>query len=501
MSTHTNPYNYSKLKPNAKRSGLVASRDVYTRLICVLPSSSHSDQIHCLIKPINLADLESEPEDEGKTWGYDAVSYVWGEPVFTRPLYCDNPNSHLMITERLYNILHHLRAKQRQQQHLRLWIDAICIDQGNPVERSRQVQFMTHIYRQASRTHVFLGGGGGHWLQSEWFTRRWVIQEFLVSPVIIIHHGFNSTNGYHEPTQRIQTLTWEDLIHKITAQQQAKADPKMLKMVLHLAKLRRQGITSSGILKLLSRFHNANCGDERDRLFSLIGIANNVSLRDINGEIRTGTRMDGHHNGIIDFAADYRMHVEEVYTAFARASLSTMAPFGILHCAGAFRAKPEHTLPSWVPDWSQRPLYRPFSKGTEFKAGLDLEGKTRQVSVSGNTVTIAGRRLTAVKDIPERQDEFFSQNLAQYFSKDLDILLDRICIRTEDGDCGLGPPGILPGDDVVIFYGAGVPFILRSVVEKEGLFRLVGECWIEGVMYTDEPQRYSHLEDRSFVIE
>lgn len=146
MSTNTNTYNYSKLKSNAKRSGLVASRDVHNRLICLLPSSSsHSAQIHCLIKPINLADLDSELEDEGKTWGYDAVSYVWGEPVFTRPLYCKNPNSHLMITERLYNILLHLRAEQRQQQHQRLWIDAICIDQGNPVERSRQVQFMTHI--------------------------------------------------------------------------------------------------------------------------------------------------------------------------------------------------------------------------------------------------------------------------------------------------------------------------------------------------------------------
>lgn len=135
------------------------------------------------------------------------------------------------------------------------------------------------------------------------------------------------------------------------------------------------------------------------------------------------------------------------------------------------------------------------------KAGLDLEGKTGQVSVSGHTVTIAGLRLTAVKDIPEPQDEFFSQNLAQYFHKDLDTLLDRICIRTEDREYGLGPPGILPGDDILIFYGAGVPFVSRSVVEKEGFSRLVGECRVKGIMYADEPQRYSHLEDRSFVIE
>lgn len=38
-----------------------------------------------------------------------------------------------------------------------LWVDALCIDQHNILERNHQVQKMATIYRKASRVHAWLG--------------------------------------------------------------------------------------------------------------------------------------------------------------------------------------------------------------------------------------------------------------------------------------------------------------------------------------------------------
>jgi hypothetical protein len=38
-----------------------------------------------------------------------------------------------------------------------LWVDAICINQGNNEERAQQVQLMAKIYSRATRVLVWLG--------------------------------------------------------------------------------------------------------------------------------------------------------------------------------------------------------------------------------------------------------------------------------------------------------------------------------------------------------
>jgi hypothetical protein len=123
-----------------------------------------------MIKHANLAEFNAELEIEKIGSRYDAISYVWGEPNFTHTLYCDYPKSHIKIMERLYDNLLRLHEEQRRKKPRLLWIDAVCIDQENLIERSVHVQFMTHIYCRASQTHIFLGGGAGSWFESEWFS-------------------------------------------------------------------------------------------------------------------------------------------------------------------------------------------------------------------------------------------------------------------------------------------------------------------------------------------
>jgi hypothetical protein len=53
---------------------------------------------------------------------------------------------------------------------------------------------------------------------------------------------------------------------------------------------------------------------------------------------------------------------------------------------------------------------------------------------------------------------------------------------------GLFPSGIQPGDIVCVFFGASVPYVLRTVggESTDGFYRvihqLVGPCYVHGIM-------------------
>ena len=47
---------------------------------------------------------------------------------------------------------------------------------------------------------------------------------------------------------------------------------------------------------------------------------------------------------------------------------------------------------------------------------------------------------------------------------------------------GVVPGGSQVGDGIVVVKGGCVPFIVRESEEREGRRRLVGECYVHGVM-------------------
>jgi hypothetical protein len=51
---------------------------------------------------------------------------------------------------------------------------------------------------------------------------------------------------------------------------------------------------------------------------------------------------------------------------------------------------------------------------------------------------------------------------------------------TEDGHMGLGPHGLMEGDQICIMYGLSVPVVIRY--RGSGLYSLLGECYVEGIM-------------------
>jgi hypothetical protein len=113
---------------------------------------------------------------------YEAISYCWGDPkntagmtvrhldestvLYKNKIYHKGQEVPLGDLERLpaptirYNVtksLHSGLVEFRYRNEPRfLWADAICINQGNIAERSRQVSFMRVIYEAAARVLVWL---------------------------------------------------------------------------------------------------------------------------------------------------------------------------------------------------------------------------------------------------------------------------------------------------------------------------------------------------------
>ncbi|KAF3067226.1 hypothetical protein GL218_08486 [Daldinia childiae] len=126
---------------------LPSSRSI--RLISLAPSVTPNAPIRC---DITIVELQSQRAKVP----YEALSYVWGSPTGTIPIRCKGME--LLVTPNCYDALRRLRSRFSRRT---LWIDAICIDQGDDDrairERNSQVQMMGDIYENAARVLIWLG--------------------------------------------------------------------------------------------------------------------------------------------------------------------------------------------------------------------------------------------------------------------------------------------------------------------------------------------------------
>jgi hypothetical protein len=83
---------------------------------------------------------------------YEALSYVWGSQQGHHYITIDGLK--LRIRRNLAATLYRIR---RKSEVCVVWIDAICINQNDDLERGHQVKHMARIYREASKVLVYLG--------------------------------------------------------------------------------------------------------------------------------------------------------------------------------------------------------------------------------------------------------------------------------------------------------------------------------------------------------
>lgn len=90
--------------------------------------------------------------DKATVGSYEAISYVWGDPVMDHWILVDGVQ--LYITR---NLLDALRQTRKLDEPRRLWTDSICINQNDMEEKGHQVSLMARIYETSQRTLICLG--------------------------------------------------------------------------------------------------------------------------------------------------------------------------------------------------------------------------------------------------------------------------------------------------------------------------------------------------------
>ncbi|KAI1371356.1 HET-domain-containing protein [Hypoxylon crocopeplum] len=434
-------YKYRTLSPNA-----------HTRVIKLQPSLDVSTPLYCSLVEINL-------DDEGQS-EYDALSYTWGIPSFTEELIFDHCHSK-MITENLYHALRRFRLPVEIRT---IWVDAICINQEDDEEKAKQIPFMKQIYRSASSVLVWLGADRSgaeslrrlhhHMKQSRpaatpaeitrelanvtklpWFHRRWIIQEVVLNPNVILHCAKVSMPW----TRFIQLLGNTD------------TGIGALASLVKMATLWKAWILGEGneaelyMLSLLTEFHNSGCGDDRDMIYALGGLASDVEMQDdshrtnslttssqtrevnqIKGNDGTETRQndyhglsgakkrEGHEKAIIP--VDYTVSAEWLYQKVAAGlvhSPGVKIVDLLMQCVVRHTGDESNDISSWAPDWRKPRVREPLWSYSDVRGWLDPQDESTLVIESSNIVML-GRVVDNLSILfPTVYDEL---EIAKWFS-------------------------------------------------------------------------------------
>ena len=327
---------------------------------------------------------------------YIAISYKWGDPSTVGEFESHQKGgAKVEYNQTVFEVVSTLLPEASE---LYLWIDSICINQRDDLEKARQVAFMGEVYRRARQVVVFLGepdedtaasmdlyhrvGATGPLKQEpfdytieefvkfkensikagiyprawfnmgvlpskRWFTRYWVVQEvaLAIRPVLICgHHAvtwshfiyvFRLVLSHLEPIRWLVESTFGERIFHVPWLIPPRLDITMASDIREEAS-KRSGLRLSWLIRLAD-IGGFQATDPRDRIFAVMGLAPQSDRKEE------------------DLRPNYRIGVEDLYTQVARRLLTRMEGqedrLYFLYRAGVGYPRPLQ-LPSWVPDWT-----------------------------------------------------------------------------------------------------------------------------------------------------
>ncbi|CZR64159.1 uncharacterized protein PAC_14056 [Phialocephala subalpina] len=371
---------------------------------------------------------------------FKALSYTWGDASKKVNITLDGHQC--PVTENLFAALKNVRNSNKAAIAANAhtgkgvvscwWIDAICINQDDVLERNSQVAMMTMIYKRSHGVHVWLGdadedsdmamdliekiakyrpvGPGDkeivypdcnmeekvkHWkaltrlFQRPWWNRVWIRQEVAVPRFATVQCGaktgqleqicnvagilntLNEQLGY-QPTQ----LQLEGYNVDRSASTSGRLRISCYLRATMLQELRHdlgRGMTVKygDLTDLL--FHTRSCQstDPRDKVFSVLGL------------------VDPTMYGV---KPDYRITLDQALKTVARAVITKKQSLDIL--SGSQNAEGENGLPTWVPnlteEWRARPLKTKvlYSPGVPDEPDFTFEAENDSVlRANGRTVS------------------------------------------------------------------------------------------------------------------
>jgi hypothetical protein len=113
------------------------------RLLHLLPASFETE-IQVEMRVMNLEDWKVEQ--------YGCLSYVWGDMSVTKSILVNNHQ--VQVTTNLHDALQHVR---KRDELVKIWVDAICINQSDVMEKNYQVYLMEKIYKRCALVYIWLG--------------------------------------------------------------------------------------------------------------------------------------------------------------------------------------------------------------------------------------------------------------------------------------------------------------------------------------------------------
>lgn len=119
------------------------------RLLVLEPALRKDSEICCTLLSTSL---RSQQTRQSNIEAYEALSYVWGQPNFSRRISLNSCDYY--ITPALECILSNLRLEDSKRV---LWVDALCINQSDIAERAQQVTLMRKVYANCRRDLAWLG--------------------------------------------------------------------------------------------------------------------------------------------------------------------------------------------------------------------------------------------------------------------------------------------------------------------------------------------------------
>lgn len=114
------------------------------RVFSIASASSEDEDIRGFLTEISL---DTEPIEK-----YYALSYTWDGQHPDQEILCGG--SKFLVTKNCFAALRGMRSSDAE---VRVWIDSMCINQNDLVERSHQVALMGEIYSKAAKVLVWLG--------------------------------------------------------------------------------------------------------------------------------------------------------------------------------------------------------------------------------------------------------------------------------------------------------------------------------------------------------
>lgn len=321
-----------------------------------LRRGSREDPLVGSLRKVRLSDpIVYEPLSY--TWtDYDDAKLANGDAKYEaiQTIFLENADTFMNIGT---NCEKALRSVRKSTTERRIWVDAICVNQDDPEERSRQVDLMRKIFARAFTVLVYLGQesmlhrssmamsllGQPDRLRDfdglnvdersslfflfrrPYFQRMWIVQEVALAPTLEMHCGPAVTYLSAFAEKPLEAIFGSGIAH-----------PPWLKHAKYTAGTTR-GAPTTGmpraehVLRLLFDTVSCNCKDDRDRVFALL------SLLQSNEEEW--------------LRADYNLSTTQVYTGIAAFLATNGLGWAVLMLAPRLAPNGHSDLPSWVPNW------------------------------------------------------------------------------------------------------------------------------------------------------